>query len=79
MIRFDGRVHAFVNRCAHVPTELDWLPGRFFEADGRFLICATHGALYDPATGECRGGPCHGGRLEAVPVRERDGAVWLLE
>jgi hypothetical protein len=26
-LRFDGRVVAYLNRCAHVPTELDWLPG----------------------------------------------------
>jgi nitrite reductase/ring-hydroxylating ferredoxin subunit len=28
-VRFEGRVYAYLNRCAHVPIELDWLPGRF--------------------------------------------------
>ena len=74
-IRFDGRVHAFVNRCAHVAVELDWRPGQFFDADGIVLICSTHGALYDPATGECLGGPCRGGGLEPVAVAEVDGQV----
>jgi nitrite reductase/ring-hydroxylating ferredoxin subunit len=78
-VRFDGRVHAFVNRCAHVPVELDWQPGRFFDADGIVLICSTHGALYDPATGGCLGGPCRGGRLEPVAVAEVDGLVVLRE
>ncbi len=76
-IRFDGRVHAYRNRCAHVAVELDWQAGRFFDADGIVLICSTHGALYDPATGECRGGPCRGAGLEPVPVEEIDGLVML--
>jgi nitrite reductase/ring-hydroxylating ferredoxin subunit len=76
-IRFDGRVHAYRNRCAHVAVELDWQPGRFFDADGIVLICSTHGALYDPATGACRGGPCRGAGLEPVPVEELDGLVVL--
>jgi nitrite reductase/ring-hydroxylating ferredoxin subunit len=77
-IRFDGRVHAYRNRCAHVAVELDWQPGRFFDADGIVLICSTHGALYDPTTGACRGGPCRGAGLEPVPVEEIDGQVVLI-
>jgi nitrite reductase/ring-hydroxylating ferredoxin subunit len=76
-IRFDGRVHAYRNRCAHVAVELDWQAGRFFDADGIVLICSTHGALYDPESGECRGGPCRGAGLEPVPVEEIDGLVML--
>jgi nitrite reductase/ring-hydroxylating ferredoxin subunit len=76
-IRFGGRVYAYRNRCAHVGVELDWEPGRFFDADGIVLICSTHGALYDPRTGECRGGPCRGGGLEPVAVEELDGYVVL--
>jgi len=78
-IRFDGRVHAYMNRCAHVAVELDWRPGQFFDADGIVLICSTHGALYDPATGECLGGPCRGGGLEPVAVAEVGGQVVVEE
>jgi nitrite reductase/ring-hydroxylating ferredoxin subunit len=74
-IRFAGKVHAYRNRCAHVGVELDWQPGRFFDADGMVLICSTHGALYDPATGGCRGGPCRGAGLERIAVEEIDGRV----
>lgn len=76
-VRHAGRVYAFLNRCAHKLVELDWEEGQFFDADGRYLMCATHGALYDPTTGRCAGGPCRGGRLMPVPVREVDGAVWF--
>lgn len=76
-VRFEGVVRAFFNRCVHVPMELDWNAGNFFDASGTLLICSTHGAMYDPTTGGCAGGPCRGGRLEPVPVVERDGAVFL--
>jgi nitrite reductase/ring-hydroxylating ferredoxin subunit len=75
-VRYDGRVHAWLNRCAHVPVELDWMPGKFFDDSGLMLICATHGATYEPDTGRCVGGPCRGKALEPVTVRERNGIIW---
>lgn len=77
VVRYRGVARAFVNRCAHVPMELDWQPGVFFDADGLYLICSTHGAIYDPATGACVGGPCRGGGLTPIPVREADGKILL--
>src|SRR3972149_1877447 len=47
-IRHGGRVYAYLNRCAHIAMELDWKPGKFFDTDGEYLICSTHGALYAP-------------------------------
>jgi len=80
VIRHQGRAHAYLNRCAHVPTELDWKEGEFFDASGLYLICATHGALYDPASGDCLGGRCNGKGLEPVPVVEREnGIFWIRE
>jgi nitrite reductase/ring-hydroxylating ferredoxin subunit len=76
VVRHKGVAHAYLNRCAHRPVELDWLPGRFFDADQRYLICATHGALFEPADGLCVAGPCHGGRLVPVSVFEQDGQVF---
>ena len=77
VVRHRGVARAFVNRCAHVPMELDWQPGEFFDADGLYLICSTHGAMYDAATGACAGGPCRGGGLTPIPVREEDGKILL--
>lgn len=76
-VRHAGRVHAYVNRCAHVGVELDWQPGDFFDPETGMLICATHGALYDPATGVCHAGPCPGKQLTPVAVVERDGRIVL--
>jgi len=75
-IRYDGVVRAYLNRCAHVPIELDWNEGDFFESSGLYLMCSTHGALYQPDTGRCAGGPCRGGRLRPIFIVERDGQVY---
>jgi nitrite reductase/ring-hydroxylating ferredoxin subunit len=71
-VRYDGRAYGYLNRCAHVPMELDWVEGQFFESSGLYLMCATHGAIYAPDSGRCVGGPCRGGRLRPVQVDERD-------
>jgi nitrite reductase/ring-hydroxylating ferredoxin subunit len=74
-VRYEGGVHGYVNRCAHVPMELDWNPGQFFDSSGLYLMCSTHGAIYEPDTGRCVGGPCRGARLRPLAVEERaDGA-----
>lgn len=78
-IRFGGKVHAYLNRCAHVPVELDWIPGKFFDGEGMVLLCSTHGAMYDPATGGCLGGPCGRGALRPLTIEERDGKVMLKD
>ena len=74
-VRYQGRVYAFLNRCAHMPMELDWKPGKFFDVRGLHLICSTHGATYAPDTGRCLRGPCFEAGLIPVPVEERDGRV----
>jgi len=76
-IRHGGRVYAYLNRCAHIAMELDWKPGKFFDADSEYLICSTHGALYAPESGACRGGPCRGARLVGLGVFEADGKVYM--
>jgi nitrite reductase/ring-hydroxylating ferredoxin subunit len=75
-LRFDGRVVAYINRCAHVPTEMDWQAGEFLDADKRHIVCSIHGATYQASSGRCIGGPCGRGRLMAVDVDERDGQVY---
>ncbi len=75
VLRIDGRPVAYLNRCAHVPVELDWNPGRFLDDTGTVIVCATHGAVYDAADGRCAGGPCRGRGLQPVPCRDADGWV----
>ena len=76
VVRYGGAVYGYLNRCAHVPIELDWAEGEFFESSGLYLMCSTHGAIYEPETGRCAGGPCRGGRLRPLSVIERDGKLY---
>lgn len=78
-IRSGGTVCAYVNRCPHLGTELDWQPGEFFDVAGLYLVCSTHGALFEPRTGFCVAGPCRGASLERLQVREEGGRVILLD
>jgi nitrite reductase/ring-hydroxylating ferredoxin subunit len=76
VLRFEGRLVAYLNRCLHVPAEMDWNAGEFLDGDRRFILCSTHGAAYEPSDGRCVGGPCGRGRLTAVEVDEREGQVY---
>ena len=75
-LRFNGTVVAYVNRCAHVPTEMDWQPGEFLDMDRRWILCSIHGAAYEPADGRCVGGPCGQSRLMAIRTEECDQQVY---
>ncbi|OIQ80663.1 rieske [2Fe-2S] domain protein [mine drainage metagenome] len=78
VVRYNGRPQGYVNRCAHVPVELDWQEGDFFDLSGHQLICSTHGARYDPHSGHCVLGPCKGRSLQRLNVIERDGNIYLI-
>ena len=75
-LRFDGQVVAYLNRCLHVPTEMDWQHGEFLDGDKEFIMCSIHGAVYEPLSGRCAGGPCGRGTLTALDIRERAGQVY---
>jgi nitrite reductase/ring-hydroxylating ferredoxin subunit len=74
-VRYQGQVYAYLNRCSHVPMEMDYQPNQFFDLTGQWLMCATHGATYAPQTGRCLMGPCRGG-LEKIAMSEVDGMVY---
>ena len=75
-VRFEGKPHAYLNRCAHVAMELDWQPNRVFDNTGQWLLCASHGAVYEPATGECADGPCKGGLVKINMMEAQGVAHW---
>ena len=75
-LRFDGQALAYLNRCLHVPMEMDWQPGEFLDSRKELILCATHGAAYEPATGRCAGGPCGRGALTRIALQERGGEVY---
>ena len=79
VIRYQGIAHAYLNRCGHIPVELDWQHGKFVDHSGLYLICSTHGALYAPQSGRCVAGRCEGRGLIALDIVERDGNIYLKD
>ena len=77
VIRYNGHVYGYFNECAHVPAELDWQPGEFFDDSKLYLICSIHGALYAPDTGKCLGGRCQGKGLKPLKVCEIEEQIFL--
>jgi len=75
LVNDQGSFYAYVNRCRHMPTPLDFMRDQFLSDDCRHLMCYTHGALYEPATGLCIDGPCKGESLYRLPVRVDGGEV----
>jgi len=68
--RYRGRVYADRTVCAQNGNPFDWNEGEFFDADDRYLICATHGARYDHASGARGRTPAPGRRLIRLAVEE---------
>lgn len=79
VVRYSGDFFAYVNECQHIHVPLDIVDNSFFTRNKEYLMCQTHGAVYDPETGECVGGPCAGQYLTKVKVRVRDGKIYLDE
>ncbi len=75
LVNDQGKFHAYVNRCRHMSTPLDFVRYQFFAPDGRHLICLTHGALYEPDTGLCVDGPCKGLSLYRLPILVNHGEI----
>jgi len=75
VVRRGEDVFAYRNYCMHVGHPLNWKPDEFLTAERDRIVCASHGALYDIATGVCSGGPCRGKQLDRVDVAVRDGDV----
>jgi len=76
--RLGDDIHAFVNICPHAGGPLNMDDGKFMEKTGRYLMCHTHGALFDPKSGQCLAGPCNGAFLRAVALEIKEGEIRVL-
>jgi nitrite reductase/ring-hydroxylating ferredoxin subunit len=76
LVNYEGNLFAYRNRCPHVGITLDWVDNQFFSVDGRYLMCANHGAVFEPKTGECIWGPCAGLSLQSVPLEVEDEKIF---
>ena len=77
IVRWQSEVYAYANSCAHLGHPLNLAPDRFFNTDQTLLICASHGALFEPDTGLCVGGPCPGASLRELPCRLEGEGIYV--
>lgn len=78
VVKFGDDYFAYLNRCAHIPMELDWNPGEVFDEDQRYIVCSTHYAVYEPKTGECLQGPCpKGAFLHQLPITIHNDVIYF--
>lgn len=77
-VRQGQLVYVYRNCCPHAHTPLNWMPDRFLNREKTHIICATHGALFNLASGECVAGPCNGQYLTRIDSEIRDGEVWVM-
>jgi nitrite reductase/ring-hydroxylating ferredoxin subunit len=76
LVNYEGNHFAYVNRCPHTGITLDWVNNQFFSSDNRYLMCATHGAVFEPPSGECIWGPCVGLSLQSLPIEIDEGQIY---
>ena len=77
VVRWQGEVHAYANTCPHAGHQLNMLRDQFFNVENELLICSSHGALFEPATGFSIGGPCPGKSLMSLPCRVADNKIYV--
>ena len=75
VVRKAGQVAGYVDRCPHQGFPLAIELDRYRVADGSLLRCGWHGAVFEPLSGACVGGPCAGARLTAWPVTVANGII----
>ncbi len=77
VVRYQGAVRAYVNRCPHAGLPLNFKPHEFFAPHVELLQCAVHGALFAPETGACVAGPCAGRSLRVLEIEIVKGYVYV--
>ena len=75
LVGYEKNIFAYVNLCCHICLSMDWVDNQFFTEDRRHIVCANHGATYEPTTGECIWGPCLGEFLQSVPIKIDKGRI----
>jgi nitrite reductase/ring-hydroxylating ferredoxin subunit len=63
IVRRDGEVKGFVDRCPHTGLPLALMPDRYLTRENDLILCNSHGALFRTFDGFCVAGPCAGQRL----------------
>ncbi|MGO1119399.1 Rieske (2Fe-2S) protein [Rhodovibrionaceae bacterium A322] len=79
VLREGRQLYGYENSCPHVGTPLEFRPDQFLSADGNYLLCSTHGALFTIESGLCISGPCKGDSLTPLDLElDAEDRIYLL-
>jgi nitrite reductase/ring-hydroxylating ferredoxin subunit len=70
-------VRAYENSCPHLGVRLEYRKDKFLSANGKFIECYAHGALFDPTSGACVEGACEGKSLRRLACEVRGDWIWI--
>lgn len=79
VVKVDGEIRAYRNRCPHQQAHLEYRKDRFLSADRRQIVCHAHNARFEPESGLCVSGPCRGKFLEPIAVKVEGGMLVLVD
>lgn len=79
VVRRGNDVFGYLNRCPHAGHPLNWTTTDFLTQDKSLVMCRSHGACFDIATGMCVVGPCVGRELRSIAVKVEHDYVMLVE
>ena len=79
VVRQGARLHGYRDLCPHYgDTPMAWRRHAYLNAEGTYIVCAAHGALFEIDGGACVRGPCLGQALTPVKLAvDASGAVHL--
>ncbi len=75
VVRDYRNAYGYINECPHICTPLECYEDEFIDMSNSFIICSSHGALFQFEDGLCIMGPCVNQSLYPVPIRLEEGNV----
>jgi len=77
VIRREGHVFAYENKCPHTGAPLEWQLDQFLDFNDEFIQCSLHGALFKVNDGLCLRGPCLNESLTAIDIIENADGIYI--
>ena len=77
VVRRGNKFYSYVNSCPHIGTPLEIQPGKFLDPNGEYILCSTHGALFQIDDGRCIAGPCVDEFLTPVAIEVSDDGLYI--
>lgn len=76
-VRQGQQVFAYKNSCPHTGVNLEWIADQFLDDTQQYLVCSTHGALFQVEDGLCVSGPCHGESLQKLSIEQQQEYIFI--